>query len=1194
MMRTAVRDALAQGAGLPFDEAAFRLLDCLGFRSDRTLPGQTGRVADLPEAFTVNQRATKTARDFKAEATSARVLFQLGDDEIRHASQSSLLEGAGRFDAGSTKSFLFVAVELRGSAYSRTRYSQFAREMNQGLAMPAFVLFRERGGGRMALAFVDRRPHKRDGKREVLSGVSLIRDVEPSAPHRAHVDILADLSLNQRLAWMGSRGKSRNFDGLRAAVLDALDTEELNKRFYKELFTWFERALEEAKFPADPNRTVDPEHHVIRLITRLMFIWFIKEKGLVAEELFVQEKLNAVLKDYDAKGGHSWYRAVLQNLFFATLNTEIDRRGFSSRKRRTHRVPSHFRYQDLMADSARLVSLFGETPFINGGLFECLDSDLSQTRGGYRIDCFTDNTDHRKKILLPDGLFFDDDGLIPLFDRYRFTVEENTQVEKEVALDPELLGSVFENLLAAVNPETKETARKQSGSFYTPRPVVDYMVDEALALTLANAVAPDDGDLAWWRERLLYLLDPAAAFDESDEELFTPAEREGIVHAVADLTVLDPAVGSGAFLISVLNVLTQVLRRLDPHNEFWEAEQRRRAGERARDTYLQADDDRTRKERLTEIDEIFTKYRDSDFGRKLYLIQNGLHGVDVQPVACLITKLRFFISLAIEQDTSQDPARNFGIRPLPNLETRILAANTLIGVPGQATIRTPDQEQIEASLHANRERHFHAATRREKLLCRERDYEIRQALEVELLTRGLPSPAAKRVASWNPYDQNACADWFDPAYMFGVAEGFDIVIGNPPYVESRNGALFPSTLKSSYRSQSAHDWDVDVPKGSDLLIYFFWRAAHLLADRGSAVFITQNAWLSTNYGRKFQQSFLTRGRFEKIVDSERKFFPDAGAQNINTVVSIFSRKTAGAHVSYQMLDAAMNDVVREASIETASPMKWGHQLAMSDCLREALRRLSETSAMRRPPVGTIKFGQGLNFPMARATGAAGGVPVVMKRVQFANLDYETTAEVAVSPRRQVPALFMPRGIGSRFYCTMNFGRAYTYSHVELYLPVDWWEGELHYCLWAFMNSSLAWLFRETTGRTNLGGGMLKAEATDMKSLPIGLFGFGDEARRVLDTHKDRPPLPVDAELASEEHLYLDRVVLAHLVWRTSEKPLEGNSWRRCLQGSTERRDEPSQRVDLTPDGVKYHLDHLRVAGAIRRVGSTKAGRWEVL
>lgn len=619
--RTAIRKALAEGAGLPFDEAALQLLNCLSFRSDRTLPGQTGRLADLPEAFAVTTRTTKTAKAFKEEAVSAHVLFQLGDEEIRNAAQASLLDDQGTFDTGSIESFLFVAVELRGigRTYSRTRYSQFAREVNQGLAMPAFVLFRELDTRRLALAFVDRRPHKRDRDREVLSSVSLIRDIDPSEPHRAHLDILADLSLNERLGYIESRGKPRDFVGLRAAVLDALDTAELNKRFYKELFAWFERAVEEAKFPADRNRTVDPEHHVIRLITRLMFIWFIKEKGLVAPELFVEARVRKLLKDYDPDDGDSWYRAVLQNLFFATLNTEIERRAFSSRTKRTHRVHGLYRYRDLMADIDGLLGLFQKTPFINGGLFECLDSDdRSQTTGGWRIDCFTDWPDHRTKLSVPNRLFFDDKGLIPLFERYRFTVEENTPIEKEVALDPELLGSVFENLLAAVNPETKETARKESGSFYTPRPIVDYMVAETLLLALLDKTEPGDGDPGWWRERLLYLLDTADAFNDA-EDLFEPGERKGIVQAVADLTVLDPAVGSGAFLLSMLHTLTLVLRRLDPRNELWEAVQRQRAADRARETYLARPDDAARKDELQGVDETFRTYRGSDFGRKLYL-----------------------------------------------------------------------------------------------------------------------------------------------------------------------------------------------------------------------------------------------------------------------------------------------------------------------------------------------------------------------------------------------------------------------------------------------------------------------------------------------------------------------------------------------------------------------------------------------
>ena len=136
--------------------------------------------------------------------------------------------------------------------------------------------------------------------------------------------------------------------------------------------------------------------------------------------------------------------------------------------------------------------------------------------GGYRIDCFSDV--HYNKLRVPNRLFFDDDqGLIPLLQHYKFTVEENTPIEQEVALDPELLGKVFENLLAAYNPETGATARKQTGSYYTPRPIVDYMVEEALVAALAEQVSPTDGDTKFWAERLRYLFDYAKVFDDASE-----------------------------------------------------------------------------------------------------------------------------------------------------------------------------------------------------------------------------------------------------------------------------------------------------------------------------------------------------------------------------------------------------------------------------------------------------------------------------------------------------------------------------------------------------------------------------------------------------------------------------------------------------------------------------------------------------
>ena len=186
-----------------------------------------------------------------------------------------------------------------------------------------------------------------------------------------------------------------------------------------------------------------------------------------------------------------------------------------------------------------------QTPFINGGLFDCLDTFKATGKESYRIDCFSDNQYH--KLSIPNRLFFDtQQGLIPLLEHYKFTVEENTPIEQEVALDPELLGRVFENLLAAYNPETGATVRKQTGSYYTPRAIVDYMVEEALVATLSQKCDPTDSDAELWDERLHYLLDYAQAFDDANE-WFDDAETDGIVRAISELKILDPAVGSGAF-----------------------------------------------------------------------------------------------------------------------------------------------------------------------------------------------------------------------------------------------------------------------------------------------------------------------------------------------------------------------------------------------------------------------------------------------------------------------------------------------------------------------------------------------------------------------------------------------------------------------------------------------------------------------
>ena len=569
--RAAITNALNRFTDDNLAENARNLLNTLGYRSERALALEPNTADAFIAAYDLQGQLNRD-RALTAEWVSVAPLFQLRGEDLTPTDTAGWLFDPSQTQVDNTiiESYVFLAIRLDGNNYNRTQLSQITREINKLFPMPAMLLFQH--GNTLTLSVINRRLGVRDQSRDVLEKVTLIKDINFRDTHRAHIDILFDLALEQ----LNQTHGVHNFVGLHRAWEKTLDTEELNKKFYRELFDWFKWGVAEGKFPTDKNRTLKPEEHVIRLITRLLFVWFIKEKGLVADELFNETHVRDLLKDYDRDTGDSYYRAVLQNLFFATLNTEIEKREFSKGGNPVHRNFSLYRYEDQMRDPDTLLALFAQTPFINGGLFDCLDSFKAPRDGGYRIDCFSDK--QYKKLSIPNSLFFDNDhGLIPLLKHYKFTVEENTPIEQEVALDPELLGKVFENLLAAYNPETGATVRKQTGSYYTPRAIVDYMVEEALVATLAGQVQPTDGDTELWKEELRYLFDYAQVCDDASE-WFDDDETDGIVRAISELKILDPAVGSGAFPMGVLHKLTLALRRLDPDNSRWEQLQQDRAG----------------------------------------------------------------------------------------------------------------------------------------------------------------------------------------------------------------------------------------------------------------------------------------------------------------------------------------------------------------------------------------------------------------------------------------------------------------------------------------------------------------------------------------------------------------------------------------------------------------------------------------
>ena len=844
----AIRAALGGMAESPLRDGALGLLDALGYRSDRTL-----LMGDSPEEFlqyfNSGSPPTPTPKELQMLSEkwrSAAMLAQITNAEIR----GQLGLDSSAFNEGIIKSFVFIAVDLQKGRHARGDLTRMTRMVNKMFAMPAIMIFR--GEGRATIAVIHRRENKRDATRDVLEKVTLIKDISLAEPHRAHLDILADISLSSLKEWMSQNNKPPTFDSLQEGWLEKLDAEKLNRKFYGDLFAWFEWAKGEVEFPSPPESPISAQEHIIRMVTRLLFVWFIKEKGLVADEFFIEAQAKPLLRNWNPEDGDNYYRAILQNLFFATLNTEINRRQFSGKSNATHRDFNCRRYRDLLADEKQFTELMNRSPFINGGLFDCLDSHEGANEGGYRIDCFTDNENHRRRLRVPNRLFFGAKdkrpGLLDIFHKYKFTVEESTPIEQEVALDPELLGSVFENLLASLN-------RKETGSFYTPRRIVDYMADESLLAYFMDKMQPAENHRKQLRDRLLNLLSYQSA---DDSHSLNTDEIDALMKAIANARVLDPAVGSGAFPMGILQKLTNILNKIDPHNIRWRELQKDRAIAETKKAYN--NQDKTERDRRTsEISETFECYADG-FGRKVFLIQNSIFGVDIQPIACQIAKLRFFITLAIEQEPNQNPNDNYGIRPLPNLETRFVAADSLIGLgtPAQSVLGNEEVKQLENELSLVRERYFNARIRREKRRLQKEDKNLRNKMARLLKSLGFEHQNAERIAAWDPYNQNAHADWFNSEWMFGVADGFDIVIGNPPYVRQEAIKHIKPRLKSAYPDFYAGT--------ADLFTYFYKRGIDVAREGGHLCYISSNKFMRTGYGKNTRKLLCRDATPRLIID----------------------------------------------------------------------------------------------------------------------------------------------------------------------------------------------------------------------------------------------------------------------------------------------------------------------------------------
>ena len=861
-------------------ENSIALFNSLGYKTERQnrLPDNT--YHGFLDTFEFASSRINPNKILNEKWERIELLFQLTQHEM---TRQSYLFNKDRIDDTIIEAYLFFAIELKDEEYKRSHLSDITREINKVFLMPVMILFKY--GNKLTLSVIKRRLHRRDESKDVLEKVTLIRDIDIIDPHPAHILILYDLSFEK----LQRDFEFRNFVELHNAWQKTLDSSELNKRFYRELANWYFWAVENVEYPDDAEKDRDKRNsvNVIRLLTRLIFVWFLKEKSnLIPLELFNKKKLDKIL-DYKDKTGSTYYKAILQNLFFAVLNTEMNKDVQGSRTfiKRQYGIQDFYRYERFFKDKEAALKLFEDIPFLNGGLFENLDTNVGEPNEK-RIDCFSNRRENEERLKVPDYLFFSgeqpyDDlnaiydtknkkyfvrGLIEILNKYKFTIHENTPIEEEIALDPELLGKVFENLLASYVEETKTTARKLTGSFYTPREIVDYMVEESLIYYLFTKL--DQNRLISNKDKTEKLLRHLLSYTEENHK-FNEIESNVIIEAIDHCKILDPACGSGAFPMGILHKMVFILSKLDPDNKKWK--------QRQIDKIYELPDHTLHEHLKDEIEKTFNENYD-DYGRKLYLIENCIYGVDIQPIAVQISKLRFFISLIVDQKVNRK-AWNLGIRALPNLETKFVAANSLIGIskPTQMFLRNEAIDEMEFELKQIRERHFSARTPATKQKYREKDKALRSELAKLLVRDGFNPRETKLMAEWNPYDQNKNAKFFDPEWMFGLQQGFVVIVANPPYRRIYSNDNYIDYYKSKYK----------CAKGGKINTYklFFEKGLELLKTNGTLSYITPYNYLTSGDSIKLREMLITESSIKKIIDYEEseKVF-ESSTQAVATIV----------------------------------------------------------------------------------------------------------------------------------------------------------------------------------------------------------------------------------------------------------------------------------------------------------------------
>ena len=762
---------------------------------------------------------------------------------------------------------------------------------------------------------------------------------------------------------------------LHSALWDSFKLQSVNDAFYLGVANSFTELLQE--LVAQGKGEEEAKLFSSRLLGRLMFVWFLRNMKLV------NESVGYFMLENDSS---TYYKQRLEPLFFETLNRPVSDRS-----------------PILATDS--LLGTDDITPYLNGGLFEPHASDWYQ------------NGD----LIFPKGYF---DRIYSHFSDYNFTTDESTPEYEQVAIDPEMLGRVFESLLATQIDETGEQARKAKGAFYTPREIVSYMCKESTRTFLKGKFASD----AVLSKAVDVLLDTnerdwAVSGTNAIRDTIPLARRPELLAAVKNMTILDPACGSGAFPMGMVALLVRLQERLDPGLDKHKA--------------------------------------------KLEILQKNIFGVDLDPMAIEISRLRAWLAIIVEKDSSQK------IEPLPNLDFKFVCANSLIPLEsGELNLGLFADVSLGEQLAVIRDKYFVATDLSSKLKLREEYSSVTDAGDPRM-----DDPRTRQVKSFRPFTFEKPAEFFDSETMFGVSQGFDLVVGNPPYKDYRKIDASTKSVVRRYKLAS-HSSVVN------LYTYFFELGLNLLKESGVLAYISPQQYLIYPNCKGLRDIFRMHN-LVLLADFARVKVFDASTYTFVSIIQKTPAKSPARYLEFTQLEN-LDNPIRTRDIPNPIP----EPVNISD-FSLLVERIEMSGTTRLDKVANV-FCASSSTTLELSDSESIGPKLLTASDIFEwkfNVPKKTVNKKsygsASALKQQGPVIYTSRMTKSIRAVVVEDGQ-FLGGKVNVVTPHD---PEMLWLIEGLLNSKLiTFWYREKYSMQHMQGGALPINTTELAELPLVLTG----------------------------------------------------------------------------------------------------------